>query len=527
MASNETYLFKEASTPEEFFAIARLNHQIFVEEVGQHPATETGSLVDPFSAKSDYFIAKRDDLLVGMVAVHDRPPFSVAAKMPDPSRLDALGPRLLEVRLLAIQPAHRRSRVFAGLLYAVLTRAVTQNHTHLLISAVDAQRTLYERLGFCSLGPPVQRGRAFFTPMALEVQSLCPVTVNRFRKWATGTNPVALLPGPVQASTLVKRAFALPLISHRSKAFIDDFEDIRNRLQNLSGGLRTALFPGSGTLANDVVGAAIAADRSRQKGLVLVNGEFGDRLANHARRWRLPHDVLRWEWTESWDLDRVRLLLDRDSAINWIWAVHLETSTGRLNDLCGLRQLVQGRSIDLYLDCVSSFGAIEPHLEAVSLATTVSGKSLGAYAGVAAVFVAEPERFDSKSFPPSLDLPATVKAVGPLTTFASPVIRALREALKTQDTKKWRCYAAQGEWVRNRLTEIGLHPLVRGKDAAPVITTFSPRAGECSLSVLKRCAMAGFLIAGESDYLIKRNILQIASMGDVQVDQLEPLFAVL
>jgi aspartate aminotransferase-like enzyme len=329
----------------------------------------------------------------------------------------------------------------------------------------------------------------------------------------------------VQVSAAVKHAFALPPISHRSKVFVDDFEDVRNRLQRLSGGLSTALFPGSGTLANDVVGAAIAADGTRRKGLVLANGEFGDRLANHARRWRLPHEVLRWEWKQKWDLAQVRLLLDRDTAINWIWAVRLETSTGRLNDLSGLQQIVQDRGMDLYLDCVSSFGAVEPNFQSVSLASTVSGKSLGAYAGVAIVFVSNPERFESKSFPPSLDLPATIKAKGPLTTFASPVIRALCEALK--DTEKWRCYSAQGQWIRSRLTKIGLQPLVSGTDAAPVITTFSPRAQESSLSVVKRCAMAGFLIAGESDYLVKRNLLQIASMGNVQLDQLDPLFAVL
>lgn len=529
MPAVSSYTFKMAATSEEFAEIHRLNHQIFVDEVGQHEPTSTGRLIDQFHEKNIYFIAKRGDLLVGMISVHDQPPFSVASKLRDSSVLTALGSGLLEVRLLAIHSDERNSRVFAGLLYAVLIHACAGRYTHLIISGVEKHLRMYARFGFRAIGPAVSRGKTEFTPMALLISDIPLKTVNRFRKWATGSKPVCLLPGPVQVSLAVQLAFAGPPVSHRSPAFIAEFEEIRARLQQLSGGMQVGLFPGSGTLANDVVAAAIAADPACKSGLVLANGEFGNRLVRHATRWRLPHTALFSEWGTAWDMESIAACLNQHPDIDWIWAVQLETSTGMLNNTSALLELAQARGIRVYLDCVSGFGAIEPNLRGIAMATAVSGKSLGGYGGAAIVLIRKDtvERFKPEAFPPSLDLPAALKSKGPLMTFPSPVVKALRQALNEQGPDKWARYRALGEFVRENLRASGLETIVDGPDAAPVITTFKLRDGQSPAACMKRCAVAGFTIAGESDYLVKRNWLQIATMGDVRSEDLSLLFAAL
>jgi aspartate aminotransferase-like enzyme len=55
--------------------------------------------------------------------------------------------------------------------------------------------------------------------------------------------------------------------------------------------------PGSGTLANDAIAAQLSLLDGR--GLVLSNGEFGERLIDHARRFGLSFDVLKIEWGEA------------------------------------------------------------------------------------------------------------------------------------------------------------------------------------------------------------------------------------
>lgn len=54
---------------------------------------------------------------------------------------------------------------------------------------------------------------------------------------------------------------------------------------------------------------------------------------------------------------------DNRGLARWIWAVHLETSTGMLNDVPGLARLAREAGVQLCLDCVSSLFTLERALE--------------------------------------------------------------------------------------------------------------------------------------------------------------------
>src|SRR5580658_2162880 len=121
-------LYKEASTPEEFEQIHRLNHCVFAEEIGQHPQTSDGRLVDRFHRKNRYFIALRHGLVAGMVSVHDGPEFSVAKRLEDASVLETLRAPL-EVRLLAVRAEFRNRAVLSGLLWQVYAYARAHHYS--------------------------------------------------------------------------------------------------------------------------------------------------------------------------------------------------------------------------------------------------------------------------------------------------------------------------------------------------------------------------------------------------------------
>ena len=140
------YLFKRADAGNEFEQIHRLNYRTFVEEIPQHAASRRGRLIDKFHAKNTYFVALLEGRVVGILSVHDQPPFSVADRLPDPSILDAPGRRPLEVRLLAVEPEHRTGPVLAGLLFSVLQHARDRYHD-VYISGVAKRVAMYERLG--------------------------------------------------------------------------------------------------------------------------------------------------------------------------------------------------------------------------------------------------------------------------------------------------------------------------------------------------------------------------------------------
>jgi predicted N-acetyltransferase YhbS len=180
-----SYQFKFAASDAEFEGVRRLNHEVFAAEVGQHETQPNGLLVDRFESKSLYIVAIHEERVVGMVALHDQPPYSIEKRLSSAALLDELAGPLLEVRLLAIEPQHRRGMVIAGLMGRVILHALEAGYPTLLISGISERVELYRRLGFRALGPAVPDGKASFVPMALQVIDLpepIRVDINRWRR---------------------------------------------------------------------------------------------------------------------------------------------------------------------------------------------------------------------------------------------------------------------------------------------------------------------------------------------------------
>src|SRR6266702_1195220 len=353
--------FKQAETPNEIEQIHRLNHLIFAEEIGQHATTSNGHLIDRFHHRNRYFIASKNGALVGMVSVHDGPEFSIAGRLRDANVLRELRAPL-EVRLLAILPEFRDGSLLAGLFWQVNEYAKAHGYSDLLISGIVERQPMYARMGFRPMGPPVACGAAEFVPMRLSLEEPPTEFSSRLQLYGSRwqrNHALSLLPGPVELSEPVVRAFHAPPVSHRCKAFLDLYEETRTRLSELMGGLQTVILGGSGTLANDVVAANLRASFGDAKGLILANGEFGERLLRQAARAGLSFSELRYQWGRPWSFTAIEVALAKHPA--WVWAVHLETSTGVLNDFPLLVSLAHRHGIPVAADCVSSLGAANPH----------------------------------------------------------------------------------------------------------------------------------------------------------------------
>ncbi|GIW79514.1 MAG: aminotransferase V [Gemmatales bacterium] len=534
------YVFKCAESAQEFEQIHQLNYRTFVDEIPQHHDPGEPRLVDKFHKKNRYFIVLDGDRLIGMISVHDQPPFSVEDRLKDRGILRQPGMRPLEVRLLAIEPENRNNtRVFIGLLWLVYDYALSEGYTHLFISGIKERLPLYQRMGFEVLGPPVPNGRASFIPMMLTVGALPAHMMRVKRRWESQMQPspkrsetVCLLPGPVKTSPAVRRAFHEPPLYHRGNEFIDQFQKVRHRLCRMTRAKGVALINGSGTLANEAVAATLASDRNSREGILLINGEFGERLLEQARRFGLKPRILSWGWGQPWNLDEIANVLRTSSQpCSWIWGVHQESSTGVLNDVRGLVRLAKEYKARVCLDCVSSLGAVPLNLEDIYLATGATGKSLGAYAGIAIVF-ADPNALQHVDFhrvPTYLDIQKALLSPGPRFTFPSPTLRALDAALEqyADDDKATACYERYrrlGVYVRQRLRDLRLEPLASEEFACPVVTTFMPPHDLTSEQFVATCQTWGFEIGGLSSYLAERRLVQIATMGDVRQEEVGAFF---
>jgi hypothetical protein len=110
--------------------------------------------VDRIHEQNRYFVAMRQDVVIGMISAHGGPEFSVKRRLPNAALLESL-PRPIEVRLLAIDPKERNRTVLAGLLWQAYDYAVSGGYSHLLISAISTREAMYQKMGFHALGPAV------------------------------------------------------------------------------------------------------------------------------------------------------------------------------------------------------------------------------------------------------------------------------------------------------------------------------------------------------------------------------------
>src|ERR1044071_3276279 len=331
MSSRPPLVFKFASEDWEFEEIHRLNYKTFVEEIPQHKASPTHRLVAKFHSENTYLICLGGKKLAGRRAVRANRPFSLDQKLENLDSYLPTGRKVCEIHLLAVERKFRGAQVLQGILALLWQHGVEKGYDLAIISGTPRQFRLYQHLGFVPFGPMVGSGEAQFQPMYVTLETF-ESTAREFLRSSPSRSfhPSALnlLPGPVTVRREVRRGVEQDPEHHRADLFTKDFQATKQTLCELVRAGKVELFLGSGTLANDIVAGQLSLEAGR--GVVLSNGEFGERLLGHARRFRLEFDALEIAWGNSIDLGVVRQMFERQPAPAWLWCTHCETSTGDL-----------------------------------------------------------------------------------------------------------------------------------------------------------------------------------------------------
>jgi len=521
-------VFKFATEEWEIEQIHRLNYQTFVEEIPQHKSSPTHRLVDKFHAENTYLICLDERKLVGMLAARSNRPFSLDQKLPDLDALLPAGRTVVEVRLLAIDRKQRGARggqILSGLLALLWQHGIERGYDLAVISGTTRQLRLYQHLGFVPFGPVVGTGEAQFQPMFIKMETF-EVTAREFLRAAPAksfhSSAVNFLPGPVAMRREVRRAFEQSPESHRCDSFKADFAATRRILCELTGARAVELFCGSGTLANDVIGAQLSQLPGR--GLVLSNGEFGERLVDHARRFQLDFEGLDYAWGEAFDLEALRGKFAGTNPPAWIWCAQCETSTGVVNDIPAIGELCERHGAKLALDCISSLGTMPVDLRRVYLASGASGKGLRSYPGVAMVFYNHELAAATSPLPRYLDLSFYAEEQGIPFTFSSNVLHALHAAIKHVDwTARFSGVVKMAATLRSRLEELGVALVGQGTVTSPAVLTLALPRELNSTEFGRQMQDAGFLLSCNSEYLRRRNWVQICLMGECTPEKVTAL----
>lgn len=299
------------------------------------------------------------------------------------------------------------------------------------------------------------------------------------------SDPILLTPGPLTTRIETRRAMLRDWGS-RDPAFIALTAELRERLLTLARGHETHVavpLQGSGTY---IVEAAIATlVGPADKLLVLANGAYGERIAAIAGRLGRAVEVLRWPEDRPVESQPVAEALRADAQVTHVALVHCETTTGLLNPLAEIADVVAGAGRRFLLDAMSSFGAIGIDLGAVPVTAILasSNKCLEGVPGLGFALIERTALAQAAGVSPSVSLDLHDQWRGfekdGQWRFTPPVqvVAALVEALRRLETEggpaaRLERYGDNFRTLLSGMRRLGFDLYLEEAVQAPIIATF-------------------------------------------------------
>src|SRR5215813_50313 len=171
---------------------------------------------------------------------------------------------------------------------------------------------------------------------------------------------ILLGPGPSPVDDRVLRMMSAPLVGHLDPLFVRAMDEVQELLRYVFETNNRLTMPVSGTGSAGMEAAVVNLIEPGEEIVICINGYFGERMHEMALRAGARPVRVECEWGGPVDLEKARRAW-RESSARVLFAVHAETSTGVLQQIAPLREIVDERADDqsgfLMIDAVTSIGA--------------------------------------------------------------------------------------------------------------------------------------------------------------------------
>ncbi len=194
-------------------------------------------------------------------------------------------------------------------------------------------------------------------------------------------------PGPSPVSERILGALARPTLGHLDPQFLEIMDEVNDGLREVFGTRNPMTFPVSGTGSAGMEAALANLLEPGDTAIVGVNGVFGQRLAEMARRMGAAVVTVEAEWGRTLDGDALADALRRHPAARLLAVVLAETSTGVRQPLDRVREALAGHDALLVVDAVTAIGGmpIEADRWGVDVCYAGTQKCLGVPPGLAPI----------------------------------------------------------------------------------------------------------------------------------------------
>ncbi|KZX85646.1 alanine--glyoxylate aminotransferase, partial [Oleiphilus sp. HI0009] len=202
---------------------------------------------------------------------------------------------------------------------------------------------------------------------------------------------VLMGPGPSDVSPRVLKALGQPTIGHLDPAFVGLMDEIKDLLQYVFMTENRLTIPVSAPGSAGMETCFMNMVDPNDHVLVCINGVFGGRMTEVAKRAGAKVTTLEFDWGTEVDPAKVEEALAADDSISMLAFVHAETSTGVRSDAKTLCEIARKHDCLTIVDAVTSLAGIELRVDDWGIDAIYSGtqKCLSCVPGISPVSFSE------------------------------------------------------------------------------------------------------------------------------------------
>lgn len=201
---------------------------------------------------------------------------------------------------------------------------------------------------------------------------------------------ILLGPGPSMVPPRVLRAMAQPLLGHLDPQFLDLMTEVQELLRFVFQTENQLTIPVSGTGSAGMEASLCNFIEEGDQVLVAVNGYFAQRIVEIAGRYGARIRTLEKPWGEVFTTEEIEAELKTNPA-KLVAMVQGETSSGALQPIEEMGEVVHRHGGLLVVDCVASLGGVPMKVDEWDIDVAYSGsqKGLSCPPGLAPLTVGE------------------------------------------------------------------------------------------------------------------------------------------
>ncbi len=200
-------------------------------------------------------------------------------------------------------------------------------------------------------------------------------------------NRILMGAGPSNVNSRVLRAMSAPLLGHLDPDFISIMDDVKVMLRLVFQTTNNLTIPISGTGTAGMEAALVNVLEPGDTLIAATDGYFGVRLADIGARCGAKVSRVEAPWGEAIDPAAVEAELKKHPKVKAVSLVHAETSTGVVNPVKEIAEVVHRYGALLILDTVTSLGGVEVAVDKWGVDVCYAGtqKCLGCPPGLAPI----------------------------------------------------------------------------------------------------------------------------------------------